>query len=140
MGQAHSERDPAGGFGAPQAGTPEHPYLANRTLAVASVFLAWSIENGYRSAELGNPARGHRDGGIKRYSEPKRVSYLADAQIKALETAITETAGDPIVSAALRFALFSGWRRGEVLRLRWQDVDLERGVAHFDSKGADLAR
>jgi len=39
---------------------------------------------------------------------------------------------------AVRFAWETGWRRGEIFGLRWQDVDLESGVMYLsDSKNGD---
>jgi integrase len=41
----------------------------------------------------------------------------------------------PHVIAAVRLLLFTGCRLGEVLTLRWEDVDFERGLLHLpDSK------
>ncbi len=111
------------------------PYSANRALAVVSILFAWAIEAGLRSSGRGNPAQG-----IKRYQEKQREAYLSDAQVRDLDDAIGEHVEDPIMAAALRFVLFSGWRRDEVLRLKWENVDLERGIATFESKSGPTSR
>jgi integrase len=36
-----------------------------------------------------------------------------------------------VAAAALRVAFWTGWRIGEVLRLRWANLDLSRGVARL---------
>jgi len=42
----------------------------------------------------------------------------------------------PEVAAVMGMALFSGMRRGEILKLRWEDIDYERGfIAIRDPKG-----
>ncbi len=38
----------------------------------------------------------------------------------------------PDVAAALRLLLFTGCRKGEVLGLRWAEVDFERGMLLLD--------
>jgi integrase len=38
----------------------------------------------------------------------------------------------------VRFALISGWRRAEVIGLRWSDVDLAQGEARTRIKGGDV--
>ena len=45
--------------------------------------------------------------------------------------AAIETTTDPYVVAALRLLLLTGMRRGEVLGLRWCEVDLAAGVIHL---------
>jgi integrase len=36
----------------------------------------------------------------------------------------------------MKTALFSGMRRGEICKLKWQEVDVERGFIHIrDPKG-----
>lgn len=37
----------------------------------------------------------------------------------------------------VKFALISGWRKAEVIGLRWSDLDLQRGVARTRIKGGD---
>lgn len=39
-----------------------------------------------------------------------------------------------------RFALLAGWRRGEVMGLRWSDLDMARGIASTRIKGGDVVK
>lgn len=39
-----------------------------------------------------------------------------------------------------RFALKTGWRRSEVLGLRWSDLDMARGIASTKIKGGDVVK
>ena len=51
------------------------------------------------------------------------------------------TPANPWAVAAIRFLAFSGWRESEALRLRWSEVDRERGVALLpDTKTGRSAR
>ena len=45
------------------------------------------------------------------------------------KTADVPVPADPFAVAALRFALLSGWRIGEVCALRWDALDTDRGTA-----------
>lgn len=47
---------------------------------------------------------------------------------------------DPFAVAAIRLQLLTGWRAGEVVALRWSDVDLERGVVAHHTKGGHRVR
>ena len=57
---------------------------------------------------------------------------LAPSEIAALGAALTELE-NPIVAAALRFLVLTGWRNSEALALRWQNVDIEAGEALLPS-------
>ena len=105
----------------------ETPYQANRVLAVVSKFASWTEANGYRP-KYSNPARG-----IEKYAEQGRERYLVAAEIERLGKVLAE-AGDewPTAIAAIRLLLFTGARLREVLRLRWDQVDMERGIARLD--------
>ena len=60
---------------------------------------------------------------------------LADDQLKALLQAIKKD-DHPQAGDFMKMALFTGMRRGELFRLRWDDVDFERGFIHVrDPKG-----
>ncbi|MDE2295798.1 MAG: site-specific integrase [Gammaproteobacteria bacterium] len=60
-------------------------------------------------------------------SEPAgRVRYLTDDErARLLKTA----AGDPVLRAAIVVSLSTGMRQGELLRLEWRDIDLDRATA-----------
>ena len=57
-----------------------------------------------------------------------RVRYLSDEEREALLAACKKSELPELYLIVL-FAITTGMRRGELLGLRWQDVDLERGVA-----------
>jgi integrase len=64
-----------------------------------------------------------------------KTEDLTAEQLSSLMKAIDQ---DKNVQAAnvMRMAMFTGMRRGELFRLRWDDVDFERGFIHIrDSKG-----
>lgn len=134
------------------------PITANRVLeAVAALFkyagAVGAVLDGF------NPAKG-----IKAFREQGRERFLSDDELQRLGAAIraAETGGiekryddtpgdkakhvpksekarrvvlDPHAAAALRLLLLTGARLREVLHLRWEHVDFERGLLHLpDSK------
>ncbi len=56
--------------------------------------------------------------------DPKRVRYLTEEEEARLMKACS-----PYLRQVVTFALHTGMRRGEILGLRWQDVDLRNAVA-----------
>jgi len=56
-----------------------------------------------------------------------RKGFLEQADFLAILEELPEWARDPF-----RFAYYSGWRRGEVLSLRWDEVDFETGLVRLD--------
>lgn len=109
------------------------PYIANRTLSLLQHAFDQAERWGWRPQHT-NPAL-H----VERYREDRRGAkkevMLTSAQMAKLVQAIDEEeeAGGVslVAAAALRVAFWTGWRIGEVLRLRWANVDLERGVARL---------
>ena len=53
---------------------------------------------------------------------------LAPSEIAALGAALAEL-DSPFTAGALRFLVLTGWRNGEALALRWENVDMEAGEA-----------
>jgi integrase len=75
---------------------------------------------------------------ISKPQEPRgRVRYLSDDERAALLDTCRKSEYKPLYLIVL-FAVTTGMRRGELLGLRWQDVDLERRVAVLhDTKNGD---
>ena len=131
------------------------PTTANRVLALLSALFNWAIQSGELSEGHTSPVRG-----IKRYREAGRERFLTTDELARLGEAIREgetvglpwhgddsgskharkpenrrTVLSPYEAAALRLLILTGMRVSEILRLRWQEVDLERGMLFLpDSK------
>src|SRR6516162_11436692 len=123
------------------------PFQANRVLAVVGSMYAFAGRAGILP-EGTNPARG-----IDKFSESRREPFLTSEELERLGSAIREaetigipwtvdeskhtakhvakdnrsTKVAPPAAAALRLLLFTGCRLREILHLRWEHVDFERG-------------
>jgi integrase len=96
----------------------DHPIAANR---IAS-FLSALLNFGVRSDRLAvNPARG-----LIRYQETSRSRILKSNELENLINSI-ETEGEPWASVFLML-LFTGARRGSVVSMRWEDIDLGAAI------------
>jgi len=126
------------------------PFQGNRVLAVIGSLYAFAGRIGAVPEGL-NPARG-----ILKFREHRRERFLSVEELDRLGAAIreAETKGlpwvvdeekstakhlakaperrftklDPFAAAALRLLLFTGCRLREILHLRWEHVDIERGL------------
>lgn len=95
------------------------PYAANRTIAVLSKMFSLAIRWTMRTD---NPCRT-----IEKNPENKRKRYLSGDELTALTKAL---AAHPDRQAAniVRMLLLTGARRGEVLSMRWGDLNLSSGT------------
>ncbi|QRG09283.1 integrase arm-type DNA-binding domain-containing protein [Xanthobacter dioxanivorans] len=130
-------------------------FQANRMLAVVGSMYSFAASRGFVAKGV-NPSVG-----IEKYTEQGRERYLSSEELARLGDAIreAETVGipwepdpakkskhapkaenrrtriDPYAAAALRLLLLTGARLREILHLRWDHVDLERGLLFLpDSK------
>lgn len=121
---------------------------ANRMLGIVSGLYGFAIRRGL-IAEGVNPARG-----VEKFPENRRERFLSVDELVRIGAAIraAETVGiawdvdeaspnakhipknnrrtiiGPHAAAALRLLLFTGARLREILHLRWEHVDFERGL------------
>jgi integrase len=122
---------------------------ANRVLAVLSGLFTFAAKHGF-APEGFNPAKAidkFREEGRERFltsDELQRLgAVLREAETVGLPWAVDETKAtakhapksenrreqySPHVTGAIRLLLFTGCRLREILHLRWQDVDFERGL------------
>ncbi|MBY6153369.1 tyrosine-type recombinase/integrase [Vannielia litorea] len=119
------------------AGLENKPYEANRNLALLSKVFSFACD------DLEWVARGdHPVKGIRRFKEEKRRRYLSQAELARLGEALAKAeAGElrrhysPYVTAFFRLLVFTGARCSEILQLRWEDVNFDRGCLELeDSK------
>lgn len=91
--------------------------------------LDWARVRGYREGE--NPARwrGHLDHLLPAKTKVRRVEHHAALPYAEMPAFFATLAGQSGMAAlALRFAILTAARTGEVLGARWDEVDLEAGV------------
>lgn len=132
------------------------PYMANRVVAVLGSLYSWAGQRGLVPENF-NPTRR-----LEKFRESRRERYLTSDELLRLGEALreAETTGipwtvdesrltskhapkpdkrytmiSPQAVAAIRLLIFTGCRRREILDLRWEHVDFERGVLFLpDSK------
>jgi integrase len=95
------------------------PIRANRTISLLSKMFSLAVKWKMRSD---NPVRG-----IERNQERKRTRYLSGAELVRLTKELV-TNPDQQAANIIRLLLFTGARRGEVLTMRREDLDLEKGI------------
>ncbi|WP_111435154.1 site-specific integrase [Rhodobium orientis] len=105
--------------------------IANRVLALLSKMFACAVDWGLRAD---NPVLG-----VKKFAEQRKDRFLDADEIhrltRALERADREQTELPAAIAGIRLLLYTGLRLGEVLGLRWDDIDFQRGTIRLrDSK------
>jgi integrase len=83
---------------------------------------------------------------VERYGESRRERFLSTQELRRLGDALKRAEGNgvedetverisPFAAAAMRLLLFTGCRLSEILELRWEHVDFERGLLFLpDSK------
>jgi integrase len=109
--------------------------VAGRTVGLLGAIFTYAVHQGIR---IDNPAHG-----IVKFAEGRRERRLTDDEYRRLGEALSIAhQGDiwkPAIDAT-QLMIITGWRRSEVLGLRWSEVDLPRRTARLaDTKtGASL--
>lgn len=99
---------------------------ASRTVGLLGGIFSYAIKQRLCSE---NPVRG-----VDRFADQRRDRRLSSAEYGRLGVALGKAEAEqlwPPAIAATRFLAFTGWRSGEVLGLRWDNIDLERRVARL---------
>lgn len=95
-------------------------HQANQCVVLAGGLFKRAIQWGWRSGE--NPARD-----VDKHTLEGRERYLSPAELKRLSDAV-EGLQDRQAAAIIKILIYTGARVGETLRMRWQDIDFQRGV------------
>jgi integrase len=96
---------------------------ANRVVGLLGAIFTYAVRKEIRSD---NPVRG-----VALFADRKRERRLTDEEYARFGAALIEAERTmwPAAVAAARFIAFTGFRRGEVIGLRWSEIDLERRTA-----------
>ncbi|CAK7255595.1 MULTISPECIES: site-specific integrase [unclassified Shinella] len=130
--------------------TKEARIAANRAIKLLSAAYGWGAKNGY-VPEGFNPASGidlNKEEGRERFLSTDEMKRLGEALREAETIGFPVNAGDakhapkgqritfhPSVTGAIRLIMLTGCRLREILHLRWDEVDSERGLLFLpDSK------
>jgi integrase len=96
---------------------------SSRTVGLLGGIFSFAVDRGIL---IDNPARG-----IRRFKDKRVERFLSEDELSRLGSAIAsleaEEAITAFAAAAMRLLLFTGARRGEILAMRWDWVDFERG-------------
>ncbi len=107
-----------------QKGLSARPVLANRVQQLGRALLNFAERVEARPFGLANPFGGKRWNAERETRQP-----LTRDEITALHDSLAVeddgTRGGSV--DAIRFLLYSGWRKGEALSLRWDAIDFEAG-------------
>jgi integrase len=112
--------------------------IASRALSVLSAMMTFGEGRGLVAT---NPTKG-----VQPFRGRKTERFLTESEVALLGEALVEMERDralpEVATAAIKLLLLTGARRGEILGLRWEEVDLERGCLRLkDSKtGAKVIR
>jgi integrase len=111
----------------------EHPYQANRTLALLSTLFEFGKRAGLVPEEKSNPAKG-----VKRFREQKRDRFIQENEMTAFLEAV-DREENPYFRAFFKLSILSGCRKSELLTLQWTDVDLDHGEIRLaDTKNGEI--
>lgn len=127
---------------------------ATRTVRLLGGIFSYAVARGYLESNPRFGVKVYADGKGERFLNTQELQKLGEALYEAETKGLpwyfeegkkskhrpvkeenTREVISPYVIAAIRLMLFTGCRAGEILNLRWNEVDFERGFLHLpDSK------
>lgn len=111
-------------------GSDHGKYAANRALALLSML--FSVAKDHGEWKHPNPCEG-----VKKFAEKSRDRFLQPEELPAFLTAL-DNLPDQQVANVFRICLFTGARKGNVLSMRWEDIDLAGATWNIpDTKAND---
>lgn len=95
------------------------PFAANRVLSLLSNMMTMAMKWGLRPEGI-NPCKG-----ISKFKEKPKERYLSPEEIARMFNVLDGMADDdPIMAALFKLLVLTGARKGELLNLKWSEVDL----------------
>ena len=94
-------------------------YQANRVLALVRAMFNKADDIGFHGT---NPAKG-----VAKFKEEKRDRFLQAGELPKFFAALNAEPNEDFRDA-FTLAILTGARRGNVLAMRWEDIDLQRGL------------
>ncbi len=107
-------------------GADHGPYQANRIRALLSAMYGLATDLGH---DCPNPCVG-----VRRFKEETRERFLQPAEMRTFFEALAEE--EPLWRDYFLLLLFTGARRSNVARMRWDQVDLDQAVWYLPGKQA----
>ena len=114
-------------------GFAERTGAFNRTIPILSVMMTYAEKLGYRPRGS-NPCRG-----TPRYKRKPMERYLSPREYGQLASALRDFEEEnPLAVAAIRLLVYTGARRGEIEKLRWEWVQPPRLMLPDSKTGAKI--
>jgi len=101
-------------------GKDNGPYAANRMLALLSAMFNYAAGLGYEGP---NPVRG-----VRRFKEQSRDRFLHADELRSFFKALAADETEDAWRDFFTLALLTGARRGNILSMKWADLELTRGL------------
>ncbi len=101
------------------------PATLNRYVATIGALFTWAIKNRIAPKGWTHPCRGID----RRPENNERVRFLSAVELESLMAAVKDSTWGKLYLLVL-LGITTGARRGEIERLKWKDIDMEKSIAY----------